>query len=165
MAADIKAKRQERTSILAARYSRGVRTLRRACDLCSPNSNGWIPAHAVGREDRNPSAGINVGDGPFSRPIQRLRRHATNLLVFEFAQSTASSAVSGKTSSRSTRSKPASNCRPIPKTTRRSISTISRGGCLPLRQGEARRHVRNAAVRCQERSLASEAAGGRRRTT
>lgn len=29
-----------------------------------PNEDGWVKCSAIGREDSNPSAGINVGDGP-----------------------------------------------------------------------------------------------------
>ncbi len=50
-----------------------------------PTAKGWVPCRAMGREDRSPSAGINVGDGP---PRGRYKDHGGEGLscgLFEFA--------------------------------------------------------------------------------
>jgi hypothetical protein len=43
--------------------------LRLAVD--SPNAAGWIPCHAIGREDDNPSASFNRESGYYSEPFTR----------------------------------------------------------------------------------------------
>ena len=46
----------------------------------SPNSDGWLSVHAAGREDKNPSASINV-------KTRRYKGHTTgeSLSLFDFA--------------------------------------------------------------------------------
>lgn len=35
-------------------------------DKTDPNSKGWIPCHAIGREDKSPSAAININTGSYT---------------------------------------------------------------------------------------------------
>ena len=49
-----------RLDILAEYQAIGLRVATNA----QPNDNGWLKCHSLYRPDKNPSAGINVGDGP-----------------------------------------------------------------------------------------------------
>ena len=51
-----------------------------------PRQTGWLPAHAMGREDRTPSAEINIGDGPARGRYRDFGNGTTeSLSLFDFA--------------------------------------------------------------------------------
>ncbi len=49
------------------------------------STSGWLPAHAYGREDRTPSASINVGDGPGRGRYKDFGGGGESLGLFDFA--------------------------------------------------------------------------------
>jgi len=46
-------------------------------------TNGWMACHAIGREDRNPSARINVGDGPARGRYQDFGDDGKSISLFD----------------------------------------------------------------------------------
>lgn len=64
--ADLKQKWTEANAEILQRLDIGAEFERMGLRLASskPRATGWLPCHAIGREDRDPSAEINVGDGP-----------------------------------------------------------------------------------------------------
>lgn len=48
-------------------------------------ATGWLPVHAVGRDDRDPSAEINVGDGPARGRYRDFGGDGQSLGLFDFA--------------------------------------------------------------------------------
>lgn len=50
-----------------------------------PSASGWLSVHAVGREDNNPSAAINVGDGPVRGRYRDMGGEGLSLNLFDFA--------------------------------------------------------------------------------
>jgi hypothetical protein len=50
-----------------------------------PNSSGWLACRAYGRDDQNPSAGINVGDGPARGRYKDFGGSGLSCTLFDFA--------------------------------------------------------------------------------
>ncbi len=50
-----------------------------------PRTTGWLPCHAIDREDRTPSAEINVGDGPARGRYRDFGGDGTSYSFFDFA--------------------------------------------------------------------------------
>lgn len=50
-----------------------------------PNNKGWIACHAIGREDANPSAGININDGPLRGRYKDFAGNGRAVRLFDFA--------------------------------------------------------------------------------
>ncbi len=50
-----------------------------------PNVNGWIQCRALGREDTNPSAGVNIGMGPALGRYKDFGGNGECLGLFDFA--------------------------------------------------------------------------------
>ena len=69
----------ERLDISAEYTALGVRA------AGSASSSGWVPVHAIDREDKTPSAAINIGEGESRGRYRDFGGCCASLSIFDFA--------------------------------------------------------------------------------